>query len=220
MPGVTIKEVTAPELRAAARVCIYAFFDTDPGKLVANPIKSLQLASLEDEQLKDLRTRFGGRQLGRSVMLGAVDMATGAMVGFVELRVRRDLKYGMGPGVQPKDERPYLANLAVLPSARRRGIARSLVKRGEALVQAWGFDELVLQVEDTNKGARRLYKQLGYADVYSDPAGRKYVLSGMTIKSERIKKIGMRKAPLRQGGGSSWGWEVKWPSLWPGPTKE
>ena len=181
-------------------MCIYAFFDAEPGKLVTNPIKSMQLSSLEDEQLRDLKGRFGGRRLGKSVMLKAVDETQGGLlVGFVELRVRTDLKYGMGPGVKPKDERPYLANLAVLPSARRKGIGRALVAAGEALVRSWGYDELILQVEDTNKGARKLYREMGFAEVYADPAGRKYVLEGMSIKSVRIRKVGLRK-PLTGAG--------------------
>lgn len=204
VPGVSIQEVTANELRLAARVCIYAFFDTEPGKLMANPIKSMQLASLEDEQLRDLRSRFGGRRLGRSVMLKAVDDASESIVGFVELRVRSDLKYGLGPDVKPRDERPYLANLAVLPSARRRGIARALVKAGEALVQSWGYDELILQVEASNAVARRLYLKMGYVEKYTDPAGKKYELDGMKIKSVRCRKVGMRKQ-LGGGGGGGGG---------------
>lgn len=206
VPGIRIQELTAGELRLAARVCIYAFFDREPGTLT-NPIKSMQLGSLEDEQLRDLRGRFGGRQLGRSVMLKAVDDAAGgAIVGFVELRVRSDLKYGLGPDVAPRDERPYLANLAVLPSARRRGIGRALVEAGEALVRdAWGYEELILQVEDTNAGARRMYEQLGYEERYVDPAGKKYALEGMKIKSVRCRKVGMRKQLLRGGGGEGGG---------------
>ena len=58
--------------------------------------------------------------------------------------------------------RPLLSNVAVKPAYRRRGIATSLVARCEALACEWGFDELLLLVEEGNAPARALYASRGY----------------------------------------------------------
>ncbi len=188
--GVTITELRSRDgLRMASSVCIEAFFG-GPDRL--NPIKSMQLATLLDEQLMDLKSRFGGRAVGGSVYLQAVDK-DGIMQGFCEIGITQSLKFGMGANVPIRDERPYLANLSVRPGARRQGIGRSLVKACEEMVQGWGYDELILQVEDSNQDARKLYRQLGYEDLYTDATGRKYELSGMSIRSVRINKVSMRK---------------------------
>lgn len=154
----------------------------------------MQLATLLDEQFADLRSRFGGRAVGGSVYLQAVD-ADGAMVGFVEVGITQSLKYGMEQyGVPVRDERPYLANLSVRPASRRQGVGRRLVHACEEMVRSWGYDELILQVEDSNQHARNLYRDMGYIDLYTDATGRKYELSGMSIKNVRINKVTLRKA--------------------------
>lgn len=189
-PVVTITELRSrQDLRVASSVCIESFFG-GPDRL--NPIKSMQLATLLDEQLMDLKSRFGGRAVGGSVYLQAVDK-DGVMQGFCEVGITQSLKYGMGAGIPVRDERPYLANLSVRPGARRQGIGRALVQACEEMVQKWGYDELILQVEDANEDARRLYRQLGFEDLYTDATGRKYELSGMSIRSVRINKVSMRK---------------------------
>lgn len=188
---ITIQEVQRQDLRIVASVCIESFFGT-PEKL--NPIRSMQLATLLDEQFADLRSRFGGRAVGGSVFLQALD-EDGQIQGVVEIGVTQSMKWGFEQyGVPVRDERPYLANLSVRPGARRQGIGRALVQACEHLVQnSWGFDELILQVEDTNQQARKLYRELGYVDLYTDATGRKYELSGMSIKNVRINKVTLRK---------------------------
>jgi ribosomal protein S18 acetylase RimI-like enzyme len=172
-------------------VCIESFFGTADR---LNPVRSMQLATLLDEQFADLRSRFGGRAVGGSVYLQAVD-ADGAMVGFVEVGITQSLKYGMEQyGVPVRDERPYLANLSVRPASRRQGVGRRLVHACEEMVRSWGYDELILQVEDSNQHARNLYRDMGYIDLYTDATGRKYELSGMSIKNVRINKVTLRKA--------------------------
>lgn len=64
-------------------------------------------------------------------------------------------KYGFGG---EKEVRPYLANLAVRRSARRRGIGRVLGMACEELARGWGFEDILLQVEEDNVAARELYR--------------------------------------------------------------
>jgi ribosomal-protein-alanine N-acetyltransferase len=59
-----------------------------------------------------------------------------------------------------EDEREIL-NVAVVPEFRRRGIARTLVR---SFLD--GFQGVVfLEVRASNRGARELYKSLGFQDV-------------------------------------------------------
>jgi ribosomal-protein-alanine N-acetyltransferase len=61
-----------------------------------------------------------------------------------------------------------VADLAVAPSARRRGIARSLLERTMAEVMASGVRALYLEVRESNAAARALYQALGF-----EPVGRR-----------------------------------------------
>ena len=61
-----------------------------------------------------------------------------------------------------------VADLAVAPSARRRGIARSLLERIMAEVMEAGVRALYLVVRDSNAAARALYQALGF-----EPVGRR-----------------------------------------------
>jgi ribosomal protein S18 acetylase RimI-like enzyme len=55
--------------------------------------------------------------------------------------------------------RPYLANLSVTRSWRRRGVGLQLARACEEIVsRKWGYDEIILEVEATNAAALDLYK--------------------------------------------------------------
>lgn len=58
-----------------------------------------------------------------------------------------------------------LMNLAVMPSARRQGLATVLVQRALALGRERGARRAVLEVRSSNEAARRLYEQMGFAQV-------------------------------------------------------
>jgi len=64
-----------------------------------------------------------------------------------------------------------ISNLAVLPAARRLGIAAELCEEAERVASMdWGFDAMLLKVEATNHAARRLYEsKLGYRSLYKEP---------------------------------------------------
>lgn len=57
---------------------------------------------------------------------------------------------------------PYLSNVAVQSSYRRRGIARQLLLACEQIALNWGYQDLYLHVLENNHKARGLYSQLGY----------------------------------------------------------
>jgi ribosomal protein S18 acetylase RimI-like enzyme len=66
--------------------------------------------------------------------------------------------------VQAAPERWVLANVAVDPRFRRRGIGRALVGECLELARRRGVREVVLQVNADNGEARRLYEAYGLAD--------------------------------------------------------
>lgn len=66
-------------------------------------------------------------------------------------------------GVHPDLHRGWLiANVAVHPNYRRRGIARQLVQAAMKRIKDFGGHWVALQVEPDNVGAVRLYQQLGF----------------------------------------------------------
>lgn len=73
------------------------------------------------------------------------------------------------PRVADAPPRPYLSDLAVEKTWRRRGVAGDLVSRCEREVLRSGrHTTLHLKVESANAAALRMYDQLGYSSV--DPS--------------------------------------------------
>lgn len=78
--------------------------------------------------------------------------------------------------VDLRGTRWVVANVAVLPEFRRRGIARSMVVACLDLARRRRASEVMLQVEPENSAAVRLYEQLGFVTVrvrtqFRRPAG-------------------------------------------------
>ncbi|MGC9528270.1 MAG: GNAT family N-acetyltransferase [Limnospira sp.] len=82
--------------------------------------------------------------------------ATEQLLGTVEMGLRSSSPWSMG------DRYPYLSNLAVHPSFRRRGVAQALLTRCEQTALQWGFSSLHLHVLENNNQARQLYFRAGY----------------------------------------------------------
>lgn len=55
-----------------------------------------------------------------------------------------------------------LTNVAVMPAARRRGVARALVRAVVERVRARGATAMFLEVRESNAGARALYAAEGF----------------------------------------------------------
>lgn len=77
-----------------------------------------------------------------------------ALVGTVELTLRASNLFG--------SQYPYLANLAVSPAYRRRGLASQLLQYCEPTVKQWGYREIYLHVLENNERAIALYRSCGY----------------------------------------------------------
>lgn len=61
--------------------------------------------------------------------------------------------------------RYLIANLAVHPDFRRRGIARGLMHEALAHIESWQGREVLLQVENDNDQALDLYRSLGFCQI-------------------------------------------------------
>ena len=64
-----------------------------------------------------------------------------------------------------RNRHAYIANLAVHPGYRRRGIAERLMMEAEARAREFGCRWVVLHVDERNVAGRRLYAKLGYRTV-------------------------------------------------------
>jgi ribosomal protein S18 acetylase RimI-like enzyme len=97
-----------------------------------------------------------------NVMLQIGQAAGGLVPGFVweeESRIVGNISL-----LGAKTEGRYLiANVAVHPSQRRRGIGRALVREVIKYIQGRHGRSLWLQVESTNESAQLLYERLGFA---------------------------------------------------------
>lgn len=56
----------------------------------------------------------------------------------------------------------HIANLAVSPDFRRRGVARALVEHALDWAKAEGAEQALLEVRASNEAAQRLYRSLGF----------------------------------------------------------
>lgn len=87
--------------------------------------------------------------------------STDTIIGFCDIDDRipnRPTSYSFNP-------RPYLSDLCVHPSFRRKGIARSMISACENFcMQELGKKKLFIRVERNNTNAILMYEQLGYQE--------------------------------------------------------
>ena len=63
-----------------------------------------------------------------------------------------------------------LANLAVAPGMRGKGLARRLCAQCDAAAVKWDLPAISLQVDGANTAANSLYASLGYNEIWQDAA--------------------------------------------------
>lgn len=90
----------------------------------------------------------------------------GAVPGFV-WEEDRQIVGNVSLLTTPRTGRYLVANVAVHPGYRRRGIARLLLEATLDHVEEQGGREVLLQVKEDNAGAIRLYEALGFVTVGS-----------------------------------------------------
>ncbi|MEM9568970.1 MAG: GNAT family N-acetyltransferase, partial [Cyanobacteria bacterium P01_E01_bin.34] len=108
---------------------------------------------------EDIRRRLLGKN-PKYCCLGA--WGNDELVGTLEIGMRRTSSSSQATDSADKTRSPYIANLAVLPDWRRKGIASKLLLGAEGIAAAWGSDRIFLHVLETNKAAQRLYLNARY----------------------------------------------------------
>jgi ribosomal protein S18 acetylase RimI-like enzyme len=127
-----------------------------------------------------------------------------------------------------------IANVAVHPDYRRRGIARMLVFQAMQQARERGAASIWLQVRDDNQGAIQLYRQLGFVarahrTIWAvEPAYQSFRRpAGITITRRQVKDWPLQKRwledlypqtlnwffPFDWHHFSPWPWHVLWRSL-------
>jgi ribosomal protein S18 acetylase RimI-like enzyme len=89
---------------------------------------------------------------GRGEVWVAVEPRTGGLLGYAGVEVSALLG------------EMDLINIAVAPTARRRGVGRALLGRVLRLCRTLGVPLLWLRVRASNAGARRFYLELGFTE--------------------------------------------------------
>jgi len=97
----------------------------------------------------------------------------GEVLGYIMCRVEYDNLYTNPSKV---GKRGHIISLAVVESARRRGIGTALmIEAMESMKKFYGAEEYYLEVRVSNEPAIRLYKKLGYSVIKVIP---NYYLDG------------------------------------------
>jgi len=86
----------------------------------------------------------------------------GALTSYV-LKQKEEL---VAPYLRTYEPYALLANLAVSPSFRRTGLGRELCAFCESGCEMWGMSDILLQVEEANGAASKLYSALGFEQIY------------------------------------------------------
>ncbi len=146
----------------------------------------------------DITQRFSTRNRAENALIVA-EAADGSISGAVVIELQMLTKACLEDGAQ-LDYRPLLSNLAVDPAFRRRGLGKQLCRAAEREARGWGYKEVVLKVEDTNKGARKLYHGLGYRQTGIDREAEKPVVGssnafggGGALRFVQTTNIALRK---------------------------
>ena len=127
---------------------------------------------------RNLQQRHGDVNRRRNVLLLAVELGSGRLVGSCGVEAAPLTPEGRATARLPTDAarmqmRPLLSNLVVAEDFRRRGVATRLMREAEVHAQRWGFDSLLLKVEAGNEPAENLYHSLGYVVTAEDTLAEK-----------------------------------------------
>jgi ribosomal protein S18 acetylase RimI-like enzyme len=156
------------------------------------------------------------RQFRQGLVPGFVWEANGRIVGNVSVLPTRVLG------------RFAIANVAVHPEYRRRGIARSLMAAALDMIETHAGRTVMLQVRHDNDGAIRLYRSLGFriiGNMTSWEASYAQVrLLPVEVSSERPDHVGPCFIRPLRGGEWRTAWDLDRDSLppdlnWPDPVE-
>ena len=157
---IDVRAAHSEELRSAelAYLCADCLFQ---------PAGCQERNQLSVEMSKNLVERFSALNDRQHCLLIAEDTASGRIVGSCGVEAAPVTPEGRLTPKLSTDAarmcvRPLLSNLSVDKGYRRRGIAKWLMCEAEARARWWGYDEMLLKVEEGNTPAEQLYSAMGY----------------------------------------------------------
>lgn len=167
-PSYTVRNCQYFELAAVADIIMASFYQNS-----TSPFKSLYRIA----ELNRLQQNFPYADSSRHVMLVATCSETKEVVAFCDVDAR--------PPSRPTDPpRPYLSDLAVSPTYRRRGIAKLLIQTSEGMARTqMKKQDLYIKVEDSNVVAVQMYDALGYEEL-----GHTFGSNGMPESTILLRK--------------------------------
>ena len=104
----------------------------------------------------------------RLMLIDSLPPASISLVGAVEVSFSESTRTKDLVGLNPPSDRPYLCNMAVLPSGRLRGIGSRLLAAAEELITAVGESSLYLHLRFKDEPAQYLYRKAGYEATAQD----------------------------------------------------
>lgn len=176
VPSFFIREAQEQDLGAVANILADIFFDFNKKpNFIAERV--IRMNGYLDLKSRFETFRYAERSGALQCMLVACcnEEEEEEVVAFCEVDNRPP-----GGEINPAP-RPYISNLAVQDSFRRRGVATALVRESEDIVRnSWGEPRLHLRVEQDNLAAKALYQEgCGYAEM--DESKRVASANGETV---------------------------------------
>ena len=87
---------------------------------------------------------------------------------------------------EPEESWLYIGRLAVIPEARRRGVAQALMLAAESEALRFGVSEAQLSMREILPGNRALFEKLGYSVVSVDPHPRNPAQNTLRLRKALI----------------------------------
>lgn len=153
---------------------------------------------LSAEMSKNLVERFSALNDRQHCLLIAEDTQSGRIIGSCGVEAAPVTPEGRLTPKLATDAarmcvRPLLSNLSVDTAYRRRGIAKRLMREAEARAWRWGYDEMLLKVEEGNTPAEQLYSGMGYHVIGVDQLAERPQPGVFRVRWIRTSNVVMRK---------------------------
>ncbi len=143
-PALDIRTLQIQDLRMVTEVLANSFHSSQGWSYWLFPLIKLGIYEDLRHRLRQANPNYQCivARYGQEPIIGTAEMSLRPSIGFTAF--------------------PYLSNLAVSLTHRRRGTARQLLRRCEQIALDWGYDVLFLHVLEDNTAAQKLYEANGY----------------------------------------------------------
>jgi ribosomal protein S18 acetylase RimI-like enzyme len=149
---IIVRPLQSEDIPSVAELLSEAFYGGNGWTAWAAPVLKLGI-------YQDLKSRYLNQPPQHICLVGLqiAERQLPMIAGTIELSVRPLLSWGTF-----NTSVPYISNLAVAQSFRRKGVGRQLLLACEPIVQQWQHNALYLHVKRENQVARGLYFNVGY----------------------------------------------------------